>query len=338
MNPNRIAYIDWAKGVGILLMVYGHTSGVPDVTRMWISAFHMPLFFIIGGFVCTLMINKDAGASSKFQWYAKKRVRQLFVPYIFWGLVACLFFSFMETFAYGFAHGKEKFSHLLWMLITMRETTSMWFIPCYLIAELVAYAMGRKYLAIECVRNKVLFSVASLSLLYAAFRISGFDGYIQRTILSVFYVYMGFLLFWHQIFSKINIFAALIMLIVGTFGAMRNGMVGMVASIYNNHFVFVSVSLLLSLSLITLLQYTERSVGFTAIKKFMSFWGENTIVLLCTNSVLIEIWHLVDHKLWGDYFMTEGYVPRIVLTGLMLCVEYGIICFSRYWCRCLFGK
>ena len=38
--------IDIAKGVGVALVIMGHTpSIVPEIIRNWISIFHMPLFF-----------------------------------------------------------------------------------------------------------------------------------------------------------------------------------------------------------------------------------------------------------------------------------------------------
>lgn len=41
MLKQRDKNIDIAKGLGIFLVVWGHTSATPE----WISAFHMPLFF-----------------------------------------------------------------------------------------------------------------------------------------------------------------------------------------------------------------------------------------------------------------------------------------------------
>lgn len=44
----RIDWIDVAKGIGIILMVMGHTS-MPDAINRWIYSFHMPLFFLLSG-------------------------------------------------------------------------------------------------------------------------------------------------------------------------------------------------------------------------------------------------------------------------------------------------
>lgn len=41
---SRIDWIDIAKGIGIFLMVMGHTS-IPKLGGHWIYSFHMPLFF-----------------------------------------------------------------------------------------------------------------------------------------------------------------------------------------------------------------------------------------------------------------------------------------------------
>lgn len=42
--------LDVIKGVGILLVVVGHTS-CPDVLKTWIYSFHMPLFFMVAGYL-----------------------------------------------------------------------------------------------------------------------------------------------------------------------------------------------------------------------------------------------------------------------------------------------
>jgi len=45
--------LDFAKGVGIMLMVLGHCYSAGNGTYIlrWLYSFHMPLFFIIPGIV-----------------------------------------------------------------------------------------------------------------------------------------------------------------------------------------------------------------------------------------------------------------------------------------------
>ena len=43
--------IDIAKAVGIILMIVGHFNGLPLWFEKWIFSFHMPLFFILSGYL-----------------------------------------------------------------------------------------------------------------------------------------------------------------------------------------------------------------------------------------------------------------------------------------------
>lgn len=42
---NRVEFVDIAKGIGIILVVYGHSSLSFHTANVWLHAFHMPLFF-----------------------------------------------------------------------------------------------------------------------------------------------------------------------------------------------------------------------------------------------------------------------------------------------------
>ena len=46
----RQAWIDVLKGVGMILVVIGHTSE-KNVLNDWVYTFHMPLFFALSGYL-----------------------------------------------------------------------------------------------------------------------------------------------------------------------------------------------------------------------------------------------------------------------------------------------
>ena len=50
--------IDIAKAVGIILMVVGHFNGLPLWFEKWIFSFHMPLFFILSGYLFKPKIDR----------------------------------------------------------------------------------------------------------------------------------------------------------------------------------------------------------------------------------------------------------------------------------------
>ena len=50
-GKRRIDFLDASKGIGILLVILGHILTDKNILLKFIYAFHMPLFFIIAGYV-----------------------------------------------------------------------------------------------------------------------------------------------------------------------------------------------------------------------------------------------------------------------------------------------
>lgn len=73
----RLAFIDAAKGIGISLVVLGHTPGVPGIVAVLIYSFHMPLFFFLAGFVQTATRHPTPYADA-----LQRNARSYLVPYL----------------------------------------------------------------------------------------------------------------------------------------------------------------------------------------------------------------------------------------------------------------
>lgn len=81
-TKERIEYIDFFRGVGIILMVMGHMAfgglqGFGDLVEKYIHSFHMPMFFIISGY----FYQKKANWIS----FVKGKMRTIMLPYIAFG-------------------------------------------------------------------------------------------------------------------------------------------------------------------------------------------------------------------------------------------------------------
>ena len=83
---NRVKYIDIAKGILIIFVLYGHVhwifGGYKTVndhlylsTRNWMYSFHMPAFFIISGF----FMKKSA--DMPFRRYLLKKAKAILLPF-----------------------------------------------------------------------------------------------------------------------------------------------------------------------------------------------------------------------------------------------------------------
>lgn len=73
--PERIAWVDWAKVIGISLVVYAHIPNAPLSSIVFL--FHMPFFFMISGWLYKPRPLKQ-------EW--KRTWRCLIVPYLIYNV------------------------------------------------------------------------------------------------------------------------------------------------------------------------------------------------------------------------------------------------------------
>ncbi|MBF0457466.1 MAG: acyltransferase family protein [Nitrospirae bacterium] len=81
--------MDIAKGIGIALVVFGHSDLLPDIKspesyiyiKRIIYVFHMPLFFVISGYLLVSNIN-IADNLSDYYSFVKKKSAKLLLPYM----------------------------------------------------------------------------------------------------------------------------------------------------------------------------------------------------------------------------------------------------------------
>lgn len=99
----RLSYIDRAKGVAILLVVFGHVfcnMGYPDdesrmhlLSYQFVATFHMPLFFFLSGLVMKSGFNNIVSIGKDFV----KRFRSIMIPFLSFGLSLAIFLGITWT-------------------------------------------------------------------------------------------------------------------------------------------------------------------------------------------------------------------------------------------------
>lgn len=72
-SVKHIEWIDSVKSFGMLLVVWGHFLPANNILRILIYSFHVPLFFIVSGY-----LDEELGKGRRF------RFRALAIPYLFW--------------------------------------------------------------------------------------------------------------------------------------------------------------------------------------------------------------------------------------------------------------
>ena len=77
--------IDFVKGIGMFLVIYGHIHTGDNFTNNWVYSFHMPLFFIISG-----MFIKERKKDENLLVFIKKEEKKLLYPYVIFSLISLL--------------------------------------------------------------------------------------------------------------------------------------------------------------------------------------------------------------------------------------------------------
>ena len=116
----RKNWVDYAKAIGIILVVYGHVArGVFNANITMdknlftlidsiIYSFHMPLFFFLSGIFLTSSLKKRDRKSLLFS-----KVDTIIYPYIIWSLLQGIIEAALSKFTNGSVSYSEVFT-LLW--------------------------------------------------------------------------------------------------------------------------------------------------------------------------------------------------------------------------------
>lgn len=141
IETKRIAWIDWCKGFGILLVVLGHTYGIPEVLHLLIYAFHMPLFFILSGW--TISNNEYPIVT-----VVRKAAKQCLLPYFLYAIVNLVLHCSWLTLSRSLSIkllGKYIVGLLLCYSNTewMPNCTPIWFLVCLFVARVLFSLISR---------------------------------------------------------------------------------------------------------------------------------------------------------------------------------------------------
>lgn len=81
----RHTWIDYTKSLGILLVVLGHFNNAFSDINGFIYCFHMPLFFLVSGF-----LTSNESLLFSFVFFIKQKVRRIIVPYCLFQIICAL--------------------------------------------------------------------------------------------------------------------------------------------------------------------------------------------------------------------------------------------------------
>jgi fucose 4-O-acetylase-like acetyltransferase len=164
---SRVDWIDVARGIGIVLVVYAHAmrgvvkAGLMDRTPAYmlvdqlIYAFHMPLFFLLSGMFARYVIAGGVPA------FARSRFETIVYPYLLWSLLQGL----LAILAASHVNNPVHLNDLAGILL--HPIAQFWFLYALFLCQLVLL-LPRSWLAALVVIGAAMLLVPGLPTVLAA--------------------------------------------------------------------------------------------------------------------------------------------------------------------------
>lgn len=283
-DRKRIDWVDYAKGVGIILMVFGH-SGFPLQIQKFIWSFHMPLFFFLSGMMYNSLKYRSIND------LVKRIVKTLIIPYIFFSTIVVLGYVLLNYFQ-GFFITKN------WGGIELITNgwggIALWFVSTLIFVQLLFWFIdrikGNKFINKSCIIVGTI--LAAFLSFYCSIEEITFPYKLENVGLSLIFYSSGYLLkgYFFQGFH-LNIFLSLSMLlstfIISQFFERFD--------ICSNNFASGIPSILLALlgitSIVSLSKWLEyssiRCLGLEYIKCVLKWAGSNTYLIMGISQIVM---------------------------------------------------
>lgn len=327
----RLRYIDYTKGFAIILMLFGHTMTAINSVHIWIYSFHMPIFFIICGI---LMHRKEA--QRKIGDSVRKiiihRLRITAVPYYVFGSILVIFYTLLNI----IGNKPNSFGKGMFDLLTLQGIDSLWFLPIYILAEIIMELIGK--------RGGIWKKLRFVMVLCAFFVVSILSDYmtvwywdlLYKILLGICFIEIGLLCSTYSIIERMPIGADYILLTIGLLLAETNGPVEMTASKIGNPIVYFWGAMATSIAVMSLLKKIEDKQ--LKLLEILGVYGKNSIVVLCTNNLFIEIIRLLDYKIAGNFLISIDMIGCIIFIVILMVIEWYCIKLSNGIFSPIFGR
>lgn len=307
----RDPVVSMTKGIGIILMVVGH-SGCPVFLHDYIYMFHMPLFFIMAGWCF-----KDAYLKS-IPKYLFKKLKGLYVPYV---TISLLFLLLHNIFVqlhlesgtiYDFKDIVDISKSIIISLHKHEQLLgAMWFIPQLLYSSITAV------LLLKFVKNRIVLLLSLLTMTILSLKFS----------LGIPYTGVGYITFFATAFYMIGSRLATQTNIcnINTYVVWTMGIAVYVASVISPSSIFVKTPLwvlpyfciavigtLVVINVSTRVEKSQKKI-LLHLKAVLCYLGDNSIYILVLHFLAFKTLTFVYIKLFGlsmerltDFPVLEG--------------------------------
>lgn len=299
-EARHLQYIDALRGFAIILVIIGHTS-VPPFLRKAIYSFHMPLFFIISGYLFNASKWLDSAAGSKIGGGINllfSRCKKYLKPYFIYSMANLIINIPIEI--YSGITGRDLLNstlkHIFWILYSagsykkVPNCTPLWFLPCIFLSTIILWAflkVSSKYFQILiCI---LIICVEQLLSIHDFFQL---PWHLDIAFLGMLYMYIGYVINKYDLLDFIKKPAYIIILIItGSICVMLNSTVDINPRRLGNIVLLIIGSTCISCFLLSIFRLLSVN------NHVLLLLGNNTIIIMAFNYALNSYMQLLYERL-----------------------------------------
>lgn len=296
----RLDYIDKAKGIGIILVILGHTVCPPSI-KFWLYSFHMPLFFFLSGYVFKIK-------TPNFLDFLKNKINTLIIPALILGCISIIY-SIIESLILNHPYSINCVQRFFGVFIQMRGfyefSFGPWFLICLFTTQIIMYFL-KKYVKSD--KLILIIGIFSSILGYAYCNIIGIvlPWALDCSLIAILFFIVGYLINKNEDkFEKLFGFKYLFVYFFIHLGLVYIQLmterirVDMFSNQYDNYFYFIMTSF----SGIFLIISLVRNI---ALNKELNYIGRNSLVYYGLHNRILSTSLLIGEQIFSNYF-TQSY-------------------------------
>lgn len=307
-------------------MIMGHI-GFGRYFDYWIHAFHMPMFYIISGF----LYKKK---STSFYEFTLKKAKSLLVPYFVFGVLH-YFIYMLISIRHDTINLLEPIYHLLFINTDgLPIAGALWFLTSLFFVDLIYLVIDRQ----DRINKHLLVIVITLSGLFLP-RLIRLPWALDTSFVGIGLYHIGHLLKEHKQSDKtLSASYGLLLVVIGTVLSSLNGYINVREGTYSNVIIFIIVSVIMTIGLYILIKNMKCFIP-NKLKNELIFIGENSMVYVCLNQiVIIFVTKFLNIMLTTDAIILLLIMKLIIFMISMILLKIAVYILNNDKLKLLIGK
>lgn len=322
-DNKRIDWIDIAKGIGILLVILGHSVKFGEIVHNLIFSFHMPLFFVLSGAVYKHSDNKT---------FIIKKINTLIIPFVSFYIIGLIISLIIPEWRSGLSI-KGIFKDIYLATPNVSNVSSIWFLACMFIVVVNFNLMQKFNIKVQyfiiaiCLVIGLIYPNIIAKLTYLPDGRLPFN--IEVSFVAIFFFAMGVWMKKYIINQKIFVNSCIMFCIA----FLLNGRVNLHGITYNNPILYIIESLCGTIILIYLCYICSNNLQNKNVLEPIKWLGRHSLIILGIQAIAVRLYVLIINAIDNAEYALYG-LPKVhqiisfvsvTLVSVVICLLYDFI-------------